>query len=361
VVFLEGLLGPSVRFLAERLGGRRALLVTTPTVARLYGRELVAQLGARGADLSVLELACTEQGKCVDLVSRVCREALERGLDRRGVLVGMGGGVCTDVVTVAASWIRRGIAHLRIPTTLIGQIDAGIGIKGAVNFCGKKSYLGSFYPPEAVLIDQRFLHSLPPAHLRHGLAEMLKIALVRDATLFDLVEAHAASFLAGGFAEPRTEARQALWRAVEGMLRELGANAYENRSYQRLVDFGHTFSPSLEAASRFTLPHGEAVAVDMALSAMLAADCGLLDAAVCRRILAAVRSAGLPVYTAHLTPRLCREALGEAALHRGGVPNLVLPVAIGSATFVERPTDLPHAALARAIRRLARESSGRRP
>jgi 2-epi-5-epi-valiolone synthase len=361
VVFLEGLLNPSLPFFRDLLGGRRALLVTTPTVARLYGPGLIAQVEAHALDLSILELACTEQSKSLDLVSQVCSQALELGMDRRGMLIGMGGGICTDLVTMAASWIRRGIAHVRIPTTLVGQIDAGIGIKGAVNFRGKKNYLGCFYPPEAVLIDPLFLRSLPVGHLRCGLAEILKIALVRDATLFDLVEAHAPYFLATGFAEPCAEARQVLWLAAERMLQELASNAYENQTYRRLVDFGHTFSPLLEAASQFTLPHGEAVAVDMALSTVLAADLGLLPVAVCERILAAIIAAGLPTYVAQLTPTLCREALEEAARHRGGVPNLVLPVAVGKATFLDRPAGLPPAALERAIERLAEKASGIRP
>jgi 3-dehydroquinate synthase len=360
VFLLEGLLDPATPLLGDLLDGRRALLVTTPTVARLYGPELARHLGARGLDVSLFVLGCTEQSKSLDLVSLVCDRAVELGMDRRGVLVGMGGGVCTDLVTMAASWIRRGIAHFRIPTTLVGQIDASIGLKGGVNFRGKKNYLGCFYPPEAVLIDPAFLRSLPVGSLRCGLSEIIKMALVRDAQLFDLVEVHAPSFLGTGFAEPREEALRVLWLAAKRMLQELATNPYENQTYQRLVDFGHTFSPLLEAASGFTLCHGEAVAIDMALSAVLAAALGLLPDPVGDRILAVLRSVGLPIYTADLTAALCRDALQEAARHRGGVPNLVLPVAVGSATFLDRLDALPVPLLDRAIQRLAEEASGAR-
>jgi 3-dehydroquinate synthase len=361
VIFHEGLLGPAVHLLADLVRGRRALLVTTPTVARLYGPQLRAQIGAHALDVSIFELACTEQNKGLDLVSQVCSQALERGLDRRGLLISMGGGVCSDLVTMAASWVRRGIGHVRLPTTLVGQIDAGIGIKGAINFFGKKSYLGCFYPPEAVLIDPCFLRSLPVAHLRCGLSEIIKIALVRDAVLFELVEAHAAALLATGFAQPRTQAREALRRAAEGMLQELAANPYENKTYKRLVDFGHTFSPLLEAATDFELAHGAAVAVDMALSAVLAAELGLLRPALRDRALSVIVAAGLPIYVPQLTPHLCRDALREAARHRGGAPNLVLPVAIGAATFLARTADLPPAILERAIQRLAEQASAAGP
>jgi 3-dehydroquinate synthase len=357
VFLLKGLLDPATPALAKVVGCRRALLVTTPTVARLYGDRLASQISAHGLDISILKLACTEQSKSLDLVSQVCARAVELGIDRRGVLVGLGGGVCTDLVTVAASWIRRGVTHIRIPTTLVGQIDAGIGLKGAVNFRGKKNFLGCFYPPEAVLIDPLFLRSLSVGHLRCGLSEIIKIALVRDAELFGLVEAYAPSFLATGFAAPVAESLHVLWLAARRMLEELETNPYEDKTYQRLVDFGHTFSPLLEAATQFTLPHGEAVAVDMALSAVLAADLGLLPIEVCGRILDVLLAVGLPIYAAPLTPALCEEALKEAARHRGGVPNLVVPVAIGSATFLEHMEWLSPAFLDRAIQWLAEEES----
>jgi 3-dehydroquinate synthetase len=360
VLLLEGILNPGSTLLADLVGGRQCLLVTTPTVASLYKSSLLEQIEDQGLDIAILVLDCTEQKKSLDLVSRICSFALERRLDRCGLLIGVGGGVCTDLVTVAASWIRRGIRHMRIPTTLVGQIDAGIGLKGAVNFGGKKSFLGCFYPPEKVLIDPLFLRTLPVSHLRCGLAEIIKIALVRDPKLFDLVEAHAPSFLVNGFTEPYAESRDVLWFAAKGMLEELATNAYEDQTYRRLVDFGHTFSPLLESASHFTLPHGEAVAIDMALSAVLACSLGHLEAMVCERILATIISVGLPVYAPELTPALCWEALREAARHRGGAPNLVVPIAAGSAIFLDRLSDLSLATLERAIQSLAATALGPR-
>src|SRR6185503_9534091 len=146
VQLVEGLLDAENDTLARHLRGRRALVVTTPSVSRLYGARLQRLSERQRLDMGVIVLDCSEDRKTLRQVIQVCNEALARGLDRRSVLVGLGGGVCTDVVSVAAASIRRGIACVRIPTTLIGQIDAGIGLKGAVNFSGKKSYLGCFYP-----------------------------------------------------------------------------------------------------------------------------------------------------------------------------------------------------------------------
>jgi 3-dehydroquinate synthetase/predicted NBD/HSP70 family sugar kinase len=336
--------------LVQVLSTRRALLVTTPTVAKLYGGTLQARLRDAGLHIPLLILECNESTKIWTQVERVCREAHHHGLDRKAVLIGFGGGVCTDIVTVAASWIRRGIRHLRIPTTLIGQVDAGIGIKGAVNFLNKKNYLGCFYPPELVLIDPTFLQTVPTSHLRSGLAEILKMALIRDQELFRLVEQYAHPLLDSGFARPQQAAREILQRSIVRMLEELEPNIYEDQTSKRLVDFGHTFSPLLEAASGFRLSHGEAVAIDMALTYVIATQVGGLDEASRDRAVAALVTAGLPIYSPLLTEQLCVTAIEEALRHRAGALNLVIPTTIGQATFLERPAELPTSVIASAIR-----------
>lgn len=357
VEIARGVLDPESGALAQRLAGRRALVVTTPSVARLHGPRLRAYLEHHRLDAGIVTLACGENDKSLRLVARICHEAQRRGLDRKGVLVGLGGGVCTDVVSVAAAAIRRGVACLRVPTTLIGQIDAGIGVKGAVNFAGKKSYFGCFYPPEAVLIDPALLETLPLAFLRYGLAEIVKMALVRDRELFELVEEHHAALVRSGFADPRDAGERVIRLSAKRMLEELQANPYEDLTYQRLVDLGHTFSPLLEAACDFTMHHGQAVAIDLALTVTLAAALGAMPDATRDRVVRLLRAAGLPTTSRLLTPELCREALREAARHRGGALNLVLPVEIGEASFLERPEDLPPEALDAAIDRLAREAA----
>jgi 3-dehydroquinate synthase len=296
--------------------------------------ELVSRLQRTQDDLSYMVLECTEAKKAIDQVTSVCERAIEIGLDRKGVILGLGGGVCTDIVTVAASWIRRGIAYIRVPTTLVGQIDASIGIKGALNFHGKKSYLGCFYPPAHVVVTPSFLASLPQYELRPGFAEIIKIALVRDKHLFELVEQSGPKLLHRGFRGETLHEEEILWRSIAGMLNELEPNIYEDRSYERLVDFGHTFSPSIESACEFAMSHGEAVAIDMALSAVLAGSMGLAMGEDVTRIVDAIIAMDLPVWSRHLTVELCRRALRDSALHRGGTPNLVVPVAIGKAVFL---------------------------
>jgi 3-dehydroquinate synthetase len=347
VTLCDSLLHPANLTLQQAVGGRKALLITTPTVARLYGAAMRAAL----PDVPVVVLDVCEDSKSMQYVEAVCREALARGLDRRGILIGFGGGVCLDVVTMAASMIRRGVGHLRVPTTLIGQIDAGIGLKGAVNFCGKKSFVGCFHPPEQVLVDPAFLKSLPRRSLVSGLAEAVKMGIIRDVALFELLERWSRQLVTNAFDE--AAGLSVLRRSIWSMLDELRKNPYEDQTYERVVDFGHTFSPLLESALDFDIQHGEAVSIDMALSTAISRLLGLIPADGCDRILKVLINAGLPVFSPRLEAGLCREALVEAARHRGGAVNLVIPGELGRPLFLKRAGDVPDSVLEEALAMLA--------
>jgi 3-dehydroquinate synthase len=355
----DSLLDPGTSTLAEALGERKVIVVTTPTVYRLYGPALRGALKSAPVAATIV-LDVREETKSLQFVEQVCQEALAQGLDRRAVLVAFGGGVCSDVVTVAASLIRRGIAHVRVPTTLIGQVDAGIGLKGAVNFAGKKSFMGCFHPPEQVLIDPELLRSLPKRFLIAGLAEALKMGIARDARLFGLIERNAAELVATGFETPAGEATEVLQRSICSMLEELESNPFEDRTYERLVDFGHTFSNAIEGALSFDIHHGEAVAIDLALSACIAETIGILEEEACARIIGALRAASLPIWTRVLDLDLCQGALAEACRHRGGAMNLVVPATIGGAVFLRRREQLPEEVLERALTSLAERARERR-
>src|SRR4051812_27615638 len=262
--------------LLDVLQGRRALVVCSPTVAELYGKRLYSVLCEAQVDAHLLVLPCSEATKTVDQVVAVCHAAQDAGLGRRAAMVAVGGGVVSDIVTLAASWVRRGIEHLRVPTTLIAQVDAGVGIKGAVNLGSTKNYIGTFHPPAVVLVDTKYLVSLPKTQVRFGLAEVIKIALVRDACLFDLVEQHVAELTSGPLNGSAT-VREMVWHSIVAMVEELEPNLYEDQTYERRVDFGHTFSPTLEGASRYTLHHGAAGAFNNGPPFGLAYQGGLLE------------------------------------------------------------------------------------
>jgi 3-dehydroquinate synthase len=353
-----GISAGNVGELVQAIDGRKSLLVTTPTVARLYANGIAKRLIKSGVDVSMAILECSEQSKTLIEVEKLCQECFRAGLDRRSLLIGCGGGVCTDLVTMAAALTRRGLSYLKVPTTLIGLIDAGIGVKGAVNLPNKKSAMGIFCPPEQVLLDPAFLQTLPRELISDGLAEAIKVGVALDPILFVFLEQFSGTLLKSAVTADMSKLTELVWRSSLRLLEELETNLYEDKTYRRVLDFGHTFSPLVESMSDFKVSHGVAVAVDIALSSAVASELDLLSIQDRNRILRSLRDAGLPIYSPLLTAENCVRALGEIEAHRGGHLNLVLPSGIGRSLFITERHRLPLPLLQRALRFLEQEAHG---
>lgn len=309
----------------------RRLVVVDTYVEQLHGHRLHQYFQYHEIEYRLLPLTVSEDNKSMDMVFRVVEELEAFNLSRRSEpVIAIGGGVLMDIVGLAANLFRRGVPYIRVPTTLLGVVDAAVGAKTAVNFKGHKNRIGTFYPPIAALLDVTFLQSLGDRHISNGIAEILKIALVMDSKLFELLEHDGALMLAekcqGSSALP------IIRRAIEGMLQDLQQNLWEQQ-LERLVDFGHTFCPTLELKAVPKLLHGEAVAVDMALSVMLAYQRGLLSTQERDRVYNFMRAVHLPLTHPVCTPQLLHQALQSTTQHRDGFQRMPLPVGIGSARF----------------------------
>jgi 2-epi-5-epi-valiolone synthase len=315
---------PQESALSEVVGSRPVLFVSDLNLAALYasGWRHYAQQRLRLAGELLLQLS--ESSKAWDQVHDICGYALRCELPRNGVIVAVGGGVTLDVAGFAASIFRRGIPYIRIPTSLIGLIDVSVGIKQGVNSHGKKNLLGSFYPPLASINDYRFLKTLPVPEFPCGMAEILKMALLRDPVLLEHLEQIGHELLASRFSNPPSLAREVLLRSELLMMEELAPNLFEE-TFSRLVDFGHTFSPTIETASQYRIPHGRAVALDILLSTALATVLGYADRTLLKRLITLFPRLGLPVWHDLMPPPgVLFDALPGVECHRGGSLNLVV-------------------------------------
>jgi 3-dehydroquinate synthase len=285
-------------------------------------------------------LDADERGKTMDAVFHVVAAMDAFGVSRRREpIIAVGGGVLSDIVGLATSLYRRTTPYVRVPTTLIGMVDAGIGAKTGVNFHQHKNRLGTYHPSAVTLIDAVFLRTLPVRHLRNGLAEVLKIALVKDARLFEVLDRHGARLIAERMqshdsADRGAAALAVIRHAIHNMLTELQPNLWEHR-LDRIADYGHTFSPAIEMHALPDLLHGEAVAVDMALCTALAQHRGLLSAADRDRIQRVTTDLGLPTWHPVCSPDLLAEALADTVRHRDGRQRVPLTVGVGRARFVD--------------------------
>ncbi|QEA11691.1 sedoheptulose 7-phosphate cyclase [Comamonas flocculans] len=344
VVKTPGLFAPGNTTLLGygRPGGRR-FVVLDARVWQLHGSQIRAWFAAHGIEAHYAIFPGGEEHKNIDALQDLARALDAFPVHRRDEpLIAIGGGVLTDVAAYLAASYRRGIPHVKLPTTLMGYIDAALGIKNGINFGTSKNRLGSFEPPLAVLLEPAFLRTLPRRHLANGLCEIIKLAIVTDATLFTQLETHGARSLRLAFATPEGDAL--LDRAITGMLAELAPNLHEEE-LSRKVDFGHTFSYGLETRHPQRLLHGEAVLLDCLLCSLIAAHRGLLPDAALQRILALVRQLAIAPKPDVLEVELMWQALQDRVQHRNGLQRVPLPTAIGQCTFAH---DITRAEIARA-------------
>ncbi|MDI6098924.1 sedoheptulose 7-phosphate cyclase [Actinoplanes sp. NEAU-A12] len=346
-------------------GSRRRFVVVDSAVNALYGARIREYFTHHGIDHAMLVMQVAETVKDFDSVARIVAEMDAFGLARRREpMIVIGGGVLMDVAGLVASLYRRGTPFLRVPTTLVGLIDAGVGAKTGVNFNGHKNRLGTYAPADLTLLDRRFLATLDRRHVSNGMAEMLKIALIKDAALFDLLERSGRLLLDERFQGHTPAGDQAatlaLRAATQGMLEELGPNLWEGR-LERCVDYGHTFSPTVEMRALPSLLHGEAVCVDMALTTVMAYRRGLLDETQRDRILRLMAELELPTWHPLLNPAVLECALRDTVRHRDDQQRLPLPVGIGGVTFVNDVTVDELAAAAAMQRRLCEDLAYAQP
>ncbi|MFD6950860.1 hypothetical protein A6A08_19155 [Nocardiopsis sp. TSRI0078] len=360
VSVVRGLLSPDDPTLAHACGAdgtavKRCFVVVDETVDSLYGEALHDYFTAWRIEPEWHSVPGGEDSKELDHVVEMTDAMMRMGILRRSErVVAVGGGACLDLAGMTASLYRRGVPYVRVPTTLLGQVDAGVGVKTGINHGNHKNRLGTYYAPETTLIDPEFLRTVEPRHITNGLAEIIKMALVVDPALFSLLERSVPGLDADAFADGGPLPVEVISRAIAGMLDELEPNLWET-VLERAVDYGHTFSPSLELLADPPLLHGEAVAIDMAVCVALAHGRGMLSLHDTERALGLIRAAGLPLTDPVFTADLLTGALADAVKHRDGLQRVPLTSGIGRADFVN---DITPREITRALEFVASYAEG---
>ena len=289
-------------------------------------------------DFCILPMRVSSNDKDMDSTLRVVDDAIEFGVVQRDLLIVVGGGTLMDIVGFAAAMFKGGIPYVRVPTTLIGMIDAGVGIKTGVNVDGHKSAIGRYYAPVACLNDpETFLPTLPRREFASGLAEAIKIALLKSPRLFEVIEKYHCDAEYNGYTD------ELIHLSIHTMLEELQPNLHEH-DLRRSVDFGHEFGHIVESLARHEIPHGECVAIGMAISSFLAHMKGILPRSDLERILNCILNLGLPIYARDygcckadvLWAKICT----EGTEHKDGMLWLAIPKTIGQGGFLDNISDI---------------------
>ncbi len=306
----DGLLAAAGGHVAKLLARPWAVVVTDATVADLHLGALQRGLDGAGIQHSAIVLAPGEGSKDFAHLEELLEGLLKARVERRDMVLALGGGVIGDLAGFAASILRRGIDYVQIPTTLLAQVDSAVGGKTGINTRHGKNLVGSFHQPRLVLTDTATLATLPRRELVAGYAEVVKYALIGDADFFAWLEADGEGLLAGD----SRALRHAVLTCCGAKARVVAADEHEGGE-RALLNLGHTFAHALEAESGFGagLLHGEAVAIGMVLAFELSVRLGLCPAEDARRVRRHLAAAGLPT-----RPTVPRQAGGgaEALLER---------------------------------------------
>jgi len=310
----------------------RRFVVIDNNVEKYYSSDIREYFIHHGVEAKIVTFPSREEEKNIESYLSIVRALDDFPIHRRDEpIIAIGGGVLTDLVGFVASSYRRSVPHLKVPTTLMGYVDASIGIKTGINYNGHKSRLGSFEPPLKVLLDKSFLKTLPRRHILNGVSEIIKLAIIKDAVLFALLEQHGPPSVTTKFQDEM--GGLILDRAISGMLEELEPNLFED-DLARKVDFGHTFSYGLEIHHEAHLLHGEAVLLDIIISTIIALERGLLSNSDADRVFNLVDTLGISFDTSFLDPNLLWESLEERTYHRNGVQRVPMPHGLGECIFV---------------------------
>ena len=323
---------------------RRCLMVIDRTVYELHAESIERYFAHHEIAVQAVPVQIAETDKSLASVEWIIDAFDAFGLVRNEPVLVVGGGLTTDVAGLACATYRRSTDYIRVPTTLIGLIDASVAIKVAVNHRDLKNRLGAYHASREVLLDFSFLATLPEAQLRNGMAELVKIAVVGNRRVFELLEDHGPELLATGFGyrgggpELRAVAREVTHEAIRSML-ELEVGNLHELDLDRVIAYGHTWSPTLELAPATPMLHGHGVNVDMAYSATLAARRGYIPDSDRDRILGLMSRLGLALDSPYLTAELLRAATESIVKTRNGLLRAAVPRPIGACSFINDASD----------------------
>ena len=250
------------------------------------------------------------------------------GIDRHSYVVGIGGGSLLDLVGYAAAVSHRGVRHVRIPTTVLAQNDSGVGVKNGINYFTKKNFLGTFAPPVAVFNDSHFLTTLSDADWRAGISEAIKVALIKDVSFFEWLKATAETLVSRDMAAMQ----YLIKRCAELHMEHIRSGDPFETGSSRPLDFGHWSAHKLEQLTNFTIRHGEAVAIGMALDCTYSHLSGRLSEEAWRSILQLIQAFGFAITHPLLNTGdngAVLDGLNEFREHLGGKLTIMLLNAIG--------------------------------
>jgi len=317
----------------------RRLIIVDSFILQNYSKDIYSYFESNTSEFLLLPFVISEETKNMDTVFSII-ECMEKfGLLRKSEpVIAIGGGSLLDAVGFACSIYRRGVPYIRVPTTLLSIVDVSVAIKTGVNHLGRRNRLGSYFPPDLVLLNRRFIESQSAREIANGLGEILKLAIINDLGLFELLENNSELLFIEKFQYGAIPVK-IINKSILTMINNLQNNLWE-QDLERVVDFGHSFSQLIEQRNLPDLLHGEAVALDCLLSCCISVSRGIMTHDELQRVYSVTKKLNLPTYHMDFAnSRLISDSLADTVKHRNGNQNLPIPSGIGFSIFINDLND----------------------
>lgn len=322
----QGLLSDIGSYVSQIITPGKAAVISDSNVFPLYGQTVLTELSDAGFEVIHYVFPAGEESKNGNTYLDILNFLASNGMSRSDVLIALGGGVVGDITGFAAATFLRGIAYIQIPTTLLAMVDSSVGGKTAIDLPAGKNLAGAFYQPRLVLCDLNVLQSLPASVFSDGCAEIIKYAVLFDSKLFQHLLDHGLNF-----------DKEAVISRCIALKRDIVKEDEFDQGTRQLLNFGHTIGHGIEAQSAFTITHGQAVAIGMAIVSKATASLGICDISVYTKICQLLELFCLPNSTVYSAESLYQSALSDKK-RSGKSVNLILPKEIGKCIIQKTAT-----------------------
>ena len=335
IIIDRGILNQVGAFISKVVTPRKAIIVTDKIVEPLYGNIVLDSLSECKFDVKLVSMEPGEDQKSMAKAEELYESLFDNEMDRKSLIVALGGGVLGDLAGFAASTFMRGIPFIQIPTTLLAQVDSSIGGKVAVNHPRGKNMIGSFYQPKAVFIDTDTLRTLPKAEITAGIVEVIKYGMIKDAAFFEYIEKHLPEILK---LEPAV-LEEIIYNSCKVKAHVVELDEKEE-GLRAILNYGHTIGHALEALTSYKkYRHGDAVAIGMIYASKIAMEMNLADEKVLKRQELLFGRLGLSLKDTGLDPHDIVRILYQDKKTIGGKLRFVLPTRIGNVVIDDRVND----------------------
>ena len=336
----QGLLANAGQLLAPHFKRKFAAIVTDENVAKLHLSTLTSSLEAAGFTTHAITLPAGEKTKSYEHLAKTCDGLLRFGVERKDVVIALGGGVIGDLTGFASAILRRGVNFIQIPTSLLAQVDSSVGGKTGINSTLGKNLIGAFHQPVLVLADLDVLNTLPVRQRAAGYAEVVKYGLLGDGDFYNWLDQNVEAIMAG---EVKATAHAVKHSCT--MKARIVAEDETETGVRALLNLGHTFGHVLEAATGYsdTLLHGEAVAIGMVQAFGFSEMLGHCEQGLSRKVASHLRRAGLPTHISEIKkqlppPEVLLKLMYQDKKAESGKLTFILTEAIGKA-FIAKGVD----------------------